>query len=424
MTEKTAARDVSTATEPFPPFARAAVILVPFALGYFMSYLFRAVNAVVAPNLVKDAGLNASELGLLTAAYLVSFALFQLPLGILLDRYGPRRVQIVLLICAAAGAVLFSQGNGVVSLAIARALIGIGVAGGLMASFKAVVMWVPEDRRQLGSASVMSFGALGLIVSTAPMDLAVAQVGWRTAFVVLAGATLAVAAAIAVFVPPDRANTTSPPLSTQIREVGAIYSDRAFFGLAPLLGATAGTHIAIQTLWAGPWFRDMAGLDRAGVAYHLMLMAIAFFVGILSTGIVADRLIRRGVDVLTILLGFIIAFLLAQVAILFGDTPAMLPGWLLFGMLGQVAILAYPWLSSHFGAGLSGRANTAMNLVIFAAAFALQAGIGRIIDLYPRTASGGYAPEAYRAGFGLCIALQVVALAYFLYTRRAQRKQS
>ena len=82
---------------PGTPVALLVGVLAPFALGYFLSYLFRAVNAVVGPNLAADLGLSAAELGLLTSAYLLAFALFQLPLGILLDRFGPRRVQAALL---------------------------------------------------------------------------------------------------------------------------------------------------------------------------------------------------------------------------------------------------------------------------------------------------------------------------------------
>ena len=157
--------------------------LLPFGFGYFLSYLFRAVNAVVAPDLVRDLQLDAGQLGFLTAAYLLGFSLFQLPLGILLDRFGPRRVQAGLLTVAAIGALLFSKGQGTITLTIARAMIGLGFAGGLMSSLKAVVVWVPEHRRALASASVMSLGALGLMVSTAPMQWAVAQIGWRAVFV-------------------------------------------------------------------------------------------------------------------------------------------------------------------------------------------------------------------------------------------------
>ncbi|QIG49587.1 MFS transporter [Nordella sp. HKS 07] len=114
-----------------------ATALAPFALGYLLSYLLRAVNAVVAPDLVADFTLTPAQLGLLTSAYLLSFALFQLPLGILFDRYGPRRVQAALLTLAAGGCVLFALAPGFITLFLARAVIGLGFAGGLMSGFKA-----------------------------------------------------------------------------------------------------------------------------------------------------------------------------------------------------------------------------------------------------------------------------------------------
>jgi predicted MFS family arabinose efflux permease len=390
--------------------------LLPFALGYFLSYLFRAVNAVVAPDLVRELGLNASQLGFLTAAYLLAFALFQLPLGILLDRYGPRRVQAGLLAIAAIGACLFALGRDTTSLTIARALIGLGFAGGLMSGFKAVVLFVPEPRRALASSGVMSFGALGLIVSTAPMEWLVAQHGWRSVFFGLAAITAAIAAMILTVVPRVEAAGRPEPLRTQIKSVFGIMRDRAFLRLAPLLGLSAGTHIAIQTLWAGPWWRDVGGLDRPGVAFSLLMMSTAFFVGVLGGGVVADFFVRRGVSILNVMLGYMIAFIAAQLVILTNLAP--MTSWLMFGMLGQVAVLAFPWLSSYYGAALSGRANAAMNLMIFSTAFIAQSAIGAIIDLFPRTATGGYPEVAYQTGFGVFIALEILGLLWFLAGRR------
>jgi MFS family permease len=396
----------------------ALMALVPFGLGYFMSYLFRAVNAVVATDLVRDLGLTASELGLLTSAYLLAFALWQLPLGILLDQYGPRRVQTVLLLVAALGAVLFALGQNALYLTIARGLIGVGVAGGLMSGFKAVVLWVPEPRRALANSYVMSLGAIGLLVSTVPTELAVVEIGWRGVFLVLAAVTALVALSIFLIV-PERPGTQSPDsLRSQIGIIGGIYSDRAFLALAPVLAATAGVHIGIQTLWAGTWFRDVAGLDRAGVAHELFLMAAAFFVGILASGAIADWFVRRGVGVLTVMLGFLLVFLLAQALIVFDIAILRRPAWLAFGMSGQVAILAYPWLSSYFGAKRSGRANTAMNLVIFGSAFAIQYIAGWIIDFYPRTPSGGYPPASYQTAFGFFLVIELLALAWFVANRK------
>jgi len=241
------------------------------------------VNAVVGPNLVADLGLSAAELGLLTSAYLFAFALFQLPLGVLLDRFGPRRVQAALLACAAAGSVLFALGQDIATLTLARALIGLGFAGGLMSGFKAVVLWVPEPRRALANAAIMSFGALGILVATVPTELAVQAVGWRAVFVALAAVTAGVAVLILLAVPERGGPAASESLASQVAGLIRILRDPVFWRLAPLLTATAGTHIAIQTLWAGPWFRDVAGLDRIGVANHLMAMAVAFLIGILVT---------------------------------------------------------------------------------------------------------------------------------------------
>jgi predicted MFS family arabinose efflux permease len=413
---------VSTRPQLLKPTALAGIVvlvLAPFALGYFLSYFYRSVNAVVGPRLVADLGLSATELGLLTSAYLFAFALFQLPLGVLLDRFGPRRIQTALFACAASGALLFSIGHDIATLTLGRALIGLGFAGGLMSGFKAVVRWVPEPRRALANAGIMSFGALGVLVATLPTELAVQAVGWRTVFVGLAVITFAVAAIILVAVPERGATGAGEGLRGQIAGMLHIYRDRVFWKLAPLLATTAGTHIAIQTLWAGPWFRDVAGFDRIGVANYLMAMAVAFLIGILLSGAVADWFVRRGVDLLTVMLSFLALFLCAQFAIVLQWTSLNLLVWVVFGMTGQVAVLAYPWLSSYFGATLSGRANTAANLLLFLTAFGAQYAIGVILDLFPTTASGGYDPRGYQVGFGAFFAVQLLALAWYLLGRRS-----
>lgn len=413
--------DRSDRTPRLSPAAIIGMVLAPFAFGYFLTYLFRAVNAVVGPNLVADIGLSASGLGLLTSAYLLAFALFQPPLGVLLDRYGPRRVQAGLFVCAAVGSLLFSIGNDLLTLTVARALIGLGVAGGLMSGFKAVVLWVPPPRHALANACIMSFGALGLMVATVPMELAVQALGWRAVFAGLAALTLAVGVLILLAVPERAMAGRGEGLARQIVSLSSFYRDRVFWRLAPLLATTAGSNIAIQTLWAGPWFRDVAGLDRLGVANHLMVMALAFLIGILLSGAVADWFGRRGVGLLTVLLGFLTIYLCAQLGIILQLTSITLVLWFLFGMSGQVAVLAYPWLSSYYGAALSGRANAAVNLLLFLTAFGVQYAIGAIIDLFPTTPDGGYSPQGYRYAFGVFFALQLLALVWYLAGRRMLR---
>ena len=83
-------------------------VFLPFVFGYYIAYLFRTINAVMAAPLATELGLGADDLGLLTSVYFLTFAAAQIPIGMLLDRYGPRRVQSALLLVAAVGSAMFA----------------------------------------------------------------------------------------------------------------------------------------------------------------------------------------------------------------------------------------------------------------------------------------------------------------------------
>jgi predicted MFS family arabinose efflux permease len=387
--------------------------LLPFAAGYFMSYLLRAVNAVVAPDLVTDLSLTPAELGLLTAAYLGAFALFQLPLGVLLDRYGPRKVQAGLLSLAALGCLAFAFAEGFAGLFAARALIGLGFSAGLMASYKSSATWVPIERRSLANTAIMSFGALGLVVATEPTQYLVAWIGWRNAFTVFAGLILLAALFILLAAPRKDTVGEPAPLRQQFAEMLSILRTPLFWRLAPLLGLTSGVQIGVQTLWAGPWLRDVMGLTREEVGRHLLFMAIAFMVGIFSAGLIADRLGRRGIGTMQVMLGFILLYLAAQALIVFRVEGLMFPAWLAVAAFGQVAVLAFPWFASRIGPELAGRSNASINFTMFVVAFAAQYLVGFVIGLFPGSGTG-YSPQGYSWALGLFLVMQVLALLWYL----------
>jgi predicted MFS family arabinose efflux permease len=394
------------------------LVLLPFGGGYFLSYLFRAVNAVVAPDLVRDVGLSTSGLGLLTAAYLFAFAAFQLPLGILLDRFGPRRVQTFMLLTSAAGALLFGLAGSEGLLILSRALIGLGFAGGLMASFKAVAEWAPPGRMPLLNSWVMAFGGIGVIAASTPADIAVQAFGWRAVFIALAAVTALAAVAIWTVVPRrmEHRNSRGETMGDQVRALRRIYSDREFWRVVPVITTACGSHIAIQTLWAGPWLSDVAGLERDAVAFILLLMAIAFTAGILGSGAITDWLRRYGFGPLFVMIVAVAFYLVAQVGLIFGPVTWMLPLWIVFGAMGQLGVLGYPYISEHFGTALAGRAGTAINLLVFGTAFAMQYGIGAVLDLW--SAEGGRPREAYTTAFGICFGIQVLSFAWFFVGRK------
>ena len=161
--------------------------LVPaYAAGYFLSYGLRSVNAVIAPELMQELNISAAGLGLLTSAYFLGFGLFQLPLGLLLDRFGPRRVEAALLLVAASGCTLFALGTHLQALALGRALIGLGVSACLMASFKAFSQWFPIDRLPALTATIMVAGGLGALSASVPVEAALPLLGWRGVFFLVA----------------------------------------------------------------------------------------------------------------------------------------------------------------------------------------------------------------------------------------------
>lgn len=398
-------------------------VFLPFAGGYYLSYLFRSVNAIIADRLQADVGFDATELGVLTSAYFVAFAAFQLPLGLLLDRFGARRVHASLLLIAAAGAAVFALGGSLWQLWLGRALIGLGMAGGLMAAFKAITQWFPERRWPLVNGCFLATGGLGAMSATVPVEMLLQVTDWRGLFMGLALATLAVAVVIALVVPDRRPAAPPPELKAQVAGLKTIFGDRFFWRLAPMAFLAISVSFAIQGLWAGLWLRDVGALTRGEVATTLLFMATATTVGFVLWGSLADVLDRRGIRLTQTLGAGIFCYLLAFGAIAAGVAAGAVWPWLAFGLIGNVSALSYTLLSRHFPLHYAGRANTALNLLAFLGAFAVQSAIGGIVDLWAAAPDGSYPAAAYRTAFG-CFWLLVLAayLWYLLAARRAPHK--
>ena len=390
-------------------------VFLPFAFGYYLSYLFRTISALTAEPLTAEFGLTPSSLGLLTSAYFLTFAAAQIPIGVFLDRYGPRQVQAVLLVIAAGGAALFGASDGFLSLLAGRALIGLGVAAALAAGLKATVLWFPKERVALVNGWMVMLGALGAVTATAPSEWLLASIGWRGLFEWLAAATAVAAGAVYLLVPeapPSPSANNSRPLAG-LRE---IYADSRFWRLAPLSATTIGTAWALQGLWAAPWLADVEGLDRAALVNHLLAMAVALSIGAVLLGALATRLRRRNVEPQAVVGVVAALFMTVQTALILRWPLPSYVLWCLIAAAGAVTVLSYAILANHFPKELAGRANAALNVIHIGGAFALQELIGIVIERWP--VEGTHHPMiAYQVAFGIDLALQLVAWIWFMWPR-------
>ena len=258
-----------------PTFATLFLrVFLPFALAYFLSYIFRGVNAVIFPYLERDIGITAGDLGLLTSAFFLFFAGCQPVLGVMLDRYGPRRVQVVLLAMAAAGSALFGLSLSLGELIVARVLIGLGFAGGLMAAIKAITLWYPPERWGLITGFHMMAGGLGSMAATLPVEWSLSVVSWQGLFFWLAGFCLATSAILFVVVPeragpPGAHSDKGGTLAEQFRITGTVLTDGFYWRIQPLLAVQQLAFIGCISLWIGPWLRDVGGIaDKEAARRH------------------------------------------------------------------------------------------------------------------------------------------------------------
>jgi len=395
------------------PLMLVLVVFLPFAAGYFLSFFYRVVNAVIATDLAADLGLSAGALGLLTSAYFLAFAAFQLPLGVMLDRYGARRIQAALLLVAAAGSLMFALSQEMPGLIAGRALIGIGVSAGLMASFKAFVQWFKPQRLPLINGCLLGFGGLGAITATAPVEFALGFVDWRTVFIWLAFVCVAVGMLIWRVVPERPVESASSSLGEQVAALGTVFRSAWFWRVAPLGAFTMGGTLALQGLWAGPWLRDVADLDRSGVAGVLLLIAVALTAGFVTWGLIAERLGRRGIDASWVVLAGVGMTLVCLLLLVLQPAGWEVPIWMLFAFCSTSGTLLYAVVSRSFDPSLAGRVNTAFNLLVFVGAFGLQWGLGLVIELWEGPQKQGNAPWGYAVAVALLAAAHLCAYVWF-----------
>lgn len=370
-------------------------------LAYFLSYFFRATNAVISTDLRCDLGLTSAELGLMTSLFYLTFAIAQLPLGSLLDRFGPRFVHPALMLLGAIGALVFAWAQDFLTLSVGRALLGIGFAAALMGALKAFSLWFPAHHYASISSLYVALGASGAIAASSPLAWLKEQIGWRGVFEWGALVIVLVALVVAWGV-RNAPKGMALPQSRQAGNASLIWRSSQFWRMAWLNFMVGGGFLAWQTLWGGDFLFKVRGLGSLEVGSLLFAFSLAALLGFLLCGPLADR---WGLPRILCLasLGFTLG------PILLALWPQM-PAWSLYltyglmGFAGAFNILSLAQARLAFPTELTGRAVTAINFMGFMGVFLLQWGMGVVLGLseYSRAlliwssflvlAIAGYAP--------------------------------
>ena len=392
------------------PLQLLLVLTLPLAMSSLISQASRTVMAIIGPLLATEFSLSASELGLLGACMFATYGAAQLPVGVALDMFGPRRIQTALGLLAAAGFAMFALSNGLAGFAIARAIIGIGIAAALMAVIKVNTQWFAPTQVATMTGMAMMVGSLGSVLTTAPVQAALPALGWRGVFWILCGTSVLSALWIFISVRDKPATGARRSLRREGAVMGRILGSRLFWRYGPAASMLTILNFTYLGLWAGPWLRDVAGYDGAARAHTLLLYALAMMLGGPVIGWAAGRTQARGWSVMLVPALCTGGLMAAQIGLMLQPaTPILINGlWVMFAFCGAGGPTGYIAVSQMFPVEQTARVATAINALTLTCAFVLQAAIGAILDQWPRTTSGGWDPHGYSAALALSLGMQVL----------------
>ena len=403
-----------------PSQARRTAIVALMFLAFFWVYFQRMGMAVIASDLEASFGLSAAALGLLGAAYFYPYALSQLPVGMLVDRVGARRVLPILVAVAGLGSLLFAL-SGNFGLAVGgRLLVGIGAGAVWLSAQRLFVNWYHPRQFATLNGLMNAVGNLGGIAGQLPLALAAATIGWRSVFAGAGVLGLGIAL-LCVAVVRDRPRSVdagavaaekpvvSPPKPSVRRDLRSVAASRDLWLLAAALLPYVGSRFGFQSLWGGPFFTDVYHLSPSEVGTLLMLMSLALAISSITMGYLSDRVFksRKWLSVVGMAL-----YTLCWIPLTFGTSqipqPALYLLVIALGALSSFWIPLYAQAKELFPSAVAGTALAVVNLFsTFGGAFYQQI-MGVAIGLFPTTGHG-YSTSAYSAAFGVCLAGVVVA---------------
>lgn len=377
--------------------------LICLVLGYVLSQFYRAFLAVLTPALQADLGATSADLSYASGLWFIVFAAMQIPVGEALDRIGPKITTVVLFtLGGAGGALLFAVAQTPAHIAWAMALIGVGCSPVLMAAYYIFAKMYPAAMFSTLAGSMIGFGSLGNLASSAPMAIAVDAFGWRDTMVGMSVVTLIVAAALWLFMKDP------PKVAAKVKgSVIDLLKIKALWLIFPMMFVNYAPAAGLRGLWVGPYGTDVFGADTALIGTMTLVMGLAMIAGNFAYGPL-DRLFgtRKWVVFFGNALGAIGCFAL------FG-LGADASTWTATALLALVGLAgaSFPVLIAHsrpfFPEHLTGRGVTLMNLFGIGGVGIMQIVTGRLMSTWD--SSNAYSLLFGFYGLLICCGLAIYA---------------
>jgi MFS family permease len=409
MTQVTSAQQAASAVPAGTAAWRPLLAWSLASLFFCYGFVQRVSPSVMVAELMHDFSATAVILGNLSAFYFYAYAALQIPVGLLMDRIGPRRLMTAAVAVAAAGSVLFAASEAITGAYFGRLLIGAGAAFSWVGVLTVLTQWFPARRFALFTGMAQAVGMAGAIFGQAPLAVSVEQIGWRSTLLVLSGIGFAIAVGIWLVVRDKQHEAaTSDGIGASLK---VLLRNRetwlnAVFGLsmtAPML--------AFAALWAVPYLTTLHGIDRAGAAGVVSFMFVGWAIGAPVMGWLSDRIGARKPVMLIGALVNIVTFL-AAIQLPWLPLSALSVVIFVNGLGASAMVLGFACAREHNPPQMSSTAMSIVNVAVIGSGALFQPLVGLLLDLQWNGALADgvrvYSADAFRVALsqlsiaGLC----------------------
>lgn len=394
-------------------------VFLALCSAFLLSQFQRASLSVIAPDLMAEVGMTPEGYGLVASGIFIGVLIGQIPVGVLLDRYGARRTTSALQLLAVAATLVFAAADSVGLMFVARLATGLGFSASLMGTMVVAARWFPADRFALISALVLAgAGGVGSLLAATPMALLADWLGWRGTFYLFAAVTMLSTIAVYVFVVD--APEGHPYYARRIESVRESLAGLVEVLRLPqlpyvLMLTTIGFSVLMTILgvWGGPYLHDVHGLDAVDRGNVLALLAIGNIIGFLVYGPLDRILDTRKRIILTGGAGttLLLAVLALAPELTYIETAAL---FFVLGFVGSYHVANLALGRALFPDHLVGRGMTLINLFTFLGLAAMQIIAGLIVGHFVAP-DGNAPPQAYRLMFGFMAAASAIVI--LIYSR-------